>query len=41
MPTPDGGTHEPGLRSALTKGLRAYGELTGNKRARQSSRPTT
>ena len=33
VPTPDGGTHEAGLRAALTKGLRAYGELTGNKRA--------
>ena len=35
VPTPDGGTHEAGLRSALTKGLRAYGELTGNKRSAQ------
>ena len=33
VPTPDGGTHEAGLRSALAKGLRAYGELTGNKRS--------
>ncbi len=33
VPTPEGGTHEAGLRAALTKGLRAYGELTGNKRA--------
>ena len=32
MPTPDGGTHEAGLRAALTKSLRGYGELTGNKR---------
>jgi len=32
VPTPDGGTHEAGLRTALTKALRAYGELTGNKR---------
>src|SRR6476646_7790202 len=30
VPTPDGGTHETGLRSALVKGLRAYGELIGN-----------
>ena len=35
VPTPDGGTHEAGLRSALTKGLRAYGELTGVKRVSQ------
>jgi topoisomerase IV subunit B len=33
IPTPEGGTHEAGLRSAITKGLRAYGEMTGNKRA--------
>jgi topoisomerase-4 subunit B len=35
VPTPDGGTHEVGLRSALVKGLRAYGELVGNKRSAQ------
>jgi topoisomerase-4 subunit B len=35
VPTPDGGTHEAGLRAALTKGLRAYGELTGVKRVSQ------
>jgi topoisomerase-4 subunit B len=35
VPTPDGGTHEQGLRTALMKGLRAYGELTGNKKASQ------
>ncbi len=35
VPTPDGGTHEAGLRAALTKGLRNYGELAGNKRAGQ------
>ncbi|MFN2472698.1 MAG: DNA topoisomerase IV subunit B [Sphingomicrobium sp.] len=34
IPTPDGGTHEAGLRAALTKGVRAFGELVGNKRAR-------
>ncbi|HCQ71680.1 MAG TPA: DNA topoisomerase IV subunit B [Rhodospirillaceae bacterium] len=33
IPTPDGGTHEAGLRSAITKGLRNYGELTGQKKA--------
>jgi topoisomerase-4 subunit B len=35
VPTPDGGTHEAGLRAALTKSLRGYGELTGNKRVAQ------
>mgnify|MGYP001299395734 CR=1 FL=1 len=33
VPTPQGGTHEAGLRSALAKGLRAYGELTNNRAA--------
>ena len=35
IPTADGGTHENGLRQALYKGLRAYGELTNNKKAVQ------
>jgi topoisomerase IV subunit B len=35
IPTPEGGTHEAGLRQALYKGLRAYGELVGNRRAAQ------
>ncbi|WCL52967.1 DNA topoisomerase IV subunit B [Gimibacter soli] len=30
IPTPQGGTHESGLKSALVKGLKAYGDLTGN-----------
>ena len=34
IPTPDGGTHEAGLRAALVRGLRAFGELVGNKKAR-------
>ena len=33
IPTAEGGTHEAGLRAALSKGLRAYGELSGAKRA--------
>jgi len=37
VPTPDGGTHEQGLRAALTKGLRAFGELTGVKKAKDIS----
>ncbi len=35
VPTPEGGTHEQGLRAALSKSLRSYGELTNNKRAAQ------
>jgi topoisomerase-4 subunit B len=34
IPTPDGGTHEQGLRMALTRGIRAFGELVGQKRAK-------
>ncbi len=34
IPTPDGGTHEQGLRAALTKGLRAFADLVGNKKAK-------
>jgi topoisomerase-4 subunit B len=33
VPTPEGGTHEAGLRAALTRSIKAYGELTNNKRA--------
>jgi len=33
VPTPEGGTHESGLRSALVRSLKGYGELTSNKRA--------
>ncbi|AUX69929.1 DNA topoisomerase IV subunit B [Porphyrobacter sp. HT-58-2] len=34
VPTPDGGTHEQGLRTALTRALRAFGELVGQKKAK-------
>lgn len=34
IPTADGGTHEAGLRIALTKGLKNYADLTQNKRAK-------
>ena len=33
IPTPEGGTHEAGLRLAMTRGLKAYGEMIGTKRA--------
>lgn len=33
IPTGEGGTHEAGFRNVLTRGLRAYAELVGNKRA--------
>ena len=29
VPTPGGGTHEQGLRAAVTKGLRAYADISG------------
>jgi topoisomerase-4 subunit B len=34
IPTPDGGTHEQGLRAALVKAVRGFGELVGNKKAK-------
>ncbi|MDG2482509.1 MAG: ATP-binding protein, partial [Alphaproteobacteria bacterium] len=33
VPTPEGGTHENGLKNALTKSLRTYGERVGIKKA--------
>jgi topoisomerase IV subunit B len=33
VPTPEGGTHEQGLRSGLSRSLRSYAELKNNKRA--------
>ncbi|MEF2072343.1 DNA topoisomerase IV subunit B [Consotaella aegiceratis] len=33
IPTPEGGTHEYGLRAVLTRGLKAFAEVSGNKRA--------
>lgn len=35
VPTPQGGTHEAGLRSMLLRGLKNYGDLTGNKKSGQ------
>ena len=37
VPTPDGGTHEQGMRAALSKGIRAFGELIGQKKAKDIS----
>jgi topoisomerase-4 subunit B len=33
IPTPEGGTHEQGFRTALTRSIKNYAELAGNKRA--------
>ena len=35
VPTPEGGTHETGLRAGLSRSLKAYGELVGNRKAAQ------
>ncbi|HYE28393.1 MAG TPA: DNA topoisomerase IV subunit B [Allosphingosinicella sp.] len=32
IPTPDGGTHEQGIRAALTRGIRGFAELTGQQK---------
>ena len=37
IPTPEGGTHEAGLRNALLRGIKAYAELTGNRRIAQAT----
>ncbi|MBU1837589.1 MAG: type IIA DNA topoisomerase subunit B, partial [Alphaproteobacteria bacterium] len=33
VPTPEGGTHEAGFWSAILKGIKAYGDLTNNRKA--------
>ncbi len=38
VPTPEGGTHVTGFWAAITKGIKAYGELVGNKKAAQINR---
>ncbi len=38
VPTPEGGTHEAGFWAAILKGIRAHGELAGNKKAAQVTR---
>ena len=35
IPTPEGGSHETGLRTALLRGLKSYGDLAKVKRATQ------
>jgi topoisomerase-4 subunit B len=35
VPTPEGGTHEAGLRSGLARSLKAHGELIGNRKVAQ------
>ncbi len=37
IPTPQGGSHEAGMRAALARSMRAYGELVSNRRASQIS----
>jgi topoisomerase IV subunit B len=37
IPTPEGGSHESGLKSALLRGIKAYGELAGNRRIAQAT----
>jgi len=38
VPTPEGGTHEAGFWAAIIKGIKAYGELVGNRKAAQINR---
>ncbi|EDZ41736.1 MAG: DNA topoisomerase IV subunit B [Planktotalea sp.] len=38
VPTPEGGTHEAGFWAAILKGIRAYGELSNNKKAASITR---
>ena len=37
IPTPEGGTHEAGLRNALVRAAKGYGELVGNRRLAQAT----
>ena len=38
VPTPEGGTHEAGFWAAILKGIKAHGELAGNRKAAQITR---
>nr|WP_322099689.1 DNA topoisomerase IV subunit B [Fodinicurvata sp. CAU 1616] len=35
VPTPEGGSHEQGLRSALLRAIKAHGEMIGNRKVAQ------
>ena len=35
VPTPQGGSHEAALRMGMVRGLKAFGEMSGNKKAAQ------
>src|SRR5262252_8148964 len=37
IPTPEGGTHDAGLRNALLRGVKGYAELIGNRRVAQAT----
>jgi topoisomerase IV subunit B len=37
IPTPEGGTHEVGLRGALLRAIKGYGELVGDRRIAQAT----
>ena len=39
IPTPDGGTHEAGLRAALVKGIRAFADLVGQQKKAKDIAP--
>jgi len=38
VPTPEGGTHESGFWAAILKGIRGYGELVNNRKAKDITR---
>ncbi|MEH6749133.1 MAG: DNA topoisomerase IV subunit B [Paracoccaceae bacterium] len=38
VPTPEGGTHEAGFWAAILKGIRAYGDLVNNRKAKEITR---
>jgi len=38
IPTPEGGTHEAGFWAAIARGIRAYGDLVGQKKAKEIRR---
>ena len=37
IPTPEGGTHDAGFRNAVTKSVKAYAEMAGNKKIAQTT----